>query len=59
MQVQEFETPQRVQDIYGGEQKCENDANQFSKGRDPLKKNVFFRALPELPKPEDDHYFCS
>ena len=21
------------------------------KGRDPLKKNVFFRALPELPKP--------
>ena len=22
-----------------------------SKGRDPLKKNVFFRALPELPNP--------
>ena len=21
------------------------------KGRDPMKKNVFFRALPELPKP--------
>ena len=21
------------------------------KGRDPLKKNVFFQALPELPKP--------
>ena len=22
-----------------------------TKGRDPLKKNVFFRALPELPNP--------
>ena len=26
-----------------------------SKGRDHLKKNVFFRALPELPKPPPPH----
>ena len=25
--------------------------NQLCKGRPQLKKNVFFRALPELPKP--------
>ena len=32
MQVQGFETPHKVQDIYGGLQKCANDANQFSQG---------------------------
>ena len=31
--------------------KAKEKGNQCSKGRDPLKKNVFFRALPELPKP--------
>ena len=32
MQVQGIETPHRVQDIYRELQKCENDANHFSKG---------------------------